>query len=277
MILDIDLAELKVITDVIKENHQYDFTDYAASSFKRRVLRAVELFKLKNIDELLLKIRSDKNFVDTLVNEITVNTTEMFRDPSFWRKLKEEIVPLITRNDRVRIWHAACSSGEEVYSMAIILQEMGLLDKCMITATDINDQVIDVAKKGIYPFRNLDVHESNYQRFSATTNNLSKYYTKINSDTVQFNPELIKNVTFKRHDLTKGEAFSKFDLILCRNVLIYFNFNLQNSVLNLFAESLYIKSYLAIGSKESIAWCESANLFKTVNAEEKIYQKQGIL
>ncbi len=272
---DQETAEYKKLIIVLKTKFNYSFENYALESFKRRVNRILFINKLDSITKLIEKLLLEKDFAEVVVKEITVNTTEMFRDPSFWRKLKTDIIPLIAKNEKIRIWHAACSSGEEVYSMAIVLKELDLLDRCSIIATDINDLVLEKAKQGIYSKKNMENNDSNYQRFTESTNSLSKYYSNHSPDFIKMNPELIKNITFKKHDLTTNVGISKYDLILCRNVMIYFNYNLQNSILKLFAESLFVKSYLAIGSKETIAWCDAAKLYVTFNAEEKIYQKIG--
>lgn len=272
MIEDIELRQLKNLISHIKEKFNYDFSDYAMSSFKRRIIRILELFGFESVDALIEKLNSDKAFVETLVKEITVNTTEMFRDPSFWRKLRDEIMTEVNAVNKIRIWHAACSSGEEVYSMCIMLKELDLWDKCQLVASDLNDDVLDAAKKGIYFSRNMEVNEANYQRYEGKKK-LSDYYTRLNQELVQFDPRLIENVNFYKYDLVKSAPFSKFDIILCRNVMIYFNIELQNRVVELFDSSLFKGGYLAVGSKETIAWCNAAKNFSTISAEEKIYKK----
>ncbi len=268
---DIDLNAIKEISGVLKSSWNYDFSEYATTSFMRRISRAKEIFRIGSNAELIVKIKSDKNFTEELVREITVNTTEMFRDPSFWRKLREDILPELAKLSTIRIWHAACSSGEEVYTMAILLNEMGISNYSII-ATDINDEVIEKAKSGLYLNRNMELNTQNYNRFLGGVD-FKKYYNHFSVDVVKMNPDLLRNVHFRKHDLVIGTPFSKFDLVLCRNVMIYFNMSLQNKVLSLIEQSLFSGSYLAIGSKESIAWCAASNHFKTISAEEKIYQK----
>ena len=196
----------------------------------------------------------------------------MFRDPSFWRILRDDIIPNILLNHKnINIWHAGCSSGEEVLSMAILLKEMDILDKARIIATDVDRVILDKAKKATYPLKNMELNEKNYIRFQGTES-LSNYYTIHNNHAVM-DPSLIQNVSFREHDLVRGGVFNKFDLVLCRNVMIYFNQNLQNEVLKKLHECLFKYSYLVIGSKESLIWCEIANKFIVVNNEEKIYKK----
>lgn len=269
--LDIDIADLKRISELIYQKYNYDFRNYAMSSFKRRVLRIMELKKL-TVDSLLKRLTDTPTFVNEFLDELTVNVTEMFRDPSFWRVMREEILPSIMLNHKqFKIWHAGCSSGEEVMSMCIMLKEMGVLQDVTLIATDLDLNILEKAKAGVYPIKNMELNEKNYIRFQGT-GNFKDYYREENGNAV-FNKDLLMNVSFRRHDLVLGDIFNKFDLILCRNVMIYFNQTLQNEVLKKFHESLFKYGYLAIGSKESLIWCDYANRFIVVNNEEKIYKK----
>lgn len=268
---EIDIADLRKINDLILTRYGYDFRNYAMSSYKRRVLRILELKNL-NIEGLLRKLSDNKIFFEEYLDELTVNVTEMFRDPSFWRILREDIIPAILLNHKqFKIWHAGCSSGEEVVSMCIVLQEMGILDDVQIIATDLDAQILDKAKLASYPTKNMELNEKNYIRFQGMKS-VKEYYKEENGRAV-FNKDLFRNVSFRKHDLVTGEVFNKFDLILCRNVMIYFNQTLQNEVLKKFHESLFKYGYLAIGSKESLIWCDVANKFIVVNNEEKVYKK----
>jgi chemotaxis protein methyltransferase CheR len=269
--LDIDIADLKRISELIYQKHNYDFRNYAMSSFKRRVLRIMELKKL-SVEALLKKLTESPAFINEFLDELTVNVTEMFRDPSFWRIMREEIIPAIMLNHKqFKIWHAGCSSGEEVLSMCIMLKEMGILHDVTIIATDLDVNILDRAKTITYPIKNMELNEKNYIRFQGT-GNFKNYFREENGNAV-FHKELLMNVSFRRHDLVLGDLFNKFDLILCRNVMIYFNQALQNEVLKKFHESLFKYGYLAIGSKESLIWCDYASRFIVVNNEEKIYKK----
>lgn len=271
MIQDIDIADLKRISDLIYSRHGYDFRNYAMSSFKRRILRILEL-KGTTIEGLIRKLTEQPGFMEEFLDELTVNVTEMFRDPSFWRVMRDEIIPGILLNHKeFKIWHAGCSSGEEVFSMAILLEEMGILQNVQLIATDLDVGILEKAKAGTYPLKNMELNEKNYIRFEGKKS-LKDYYREENGKAV-FNRELMRTVSFRKHDLVMGEIFNKFDLILCRNVMIYFNQNLQNEVLKKFHESLFRYGYLAIGSKESLIWCDIANKFIVVNNEEKVYKK----
>ncbi len=270
--LDIDIADLRRLTALVKTHYGMDFGDYAMSSFRRRVSRIIELERLGGVEVLIRKLETTPAYFHTFVSEITVNVTEMFRDPSFWRVLRDEVIPSVLLNqDKINIWHAGCSSGEEVFSMAILLEEMGLLDRARIFATDLDREIIQRARSGQYSLKNMELNSKNYLRFQGART-LEDYYT-VRNQTAVLRPDLLRTVMFREHDLVAGEAFSKFELILCRNVMIYFNQQLQNQVLKLFHGSLHKFGYLAIGSKESLIWCDYANRFLAVNNEEKIYKK----
>jgi chemotaxis protein methyltransferase CheR len=269
---DIDIAELQKLTSFIKEKFGYDFRDYAMSSFKRRIRRIIELYKFKSVDAVIEKLTKTPGFFDEFVSEITVNVTEMFRDPTFWQVLRDHIVPNILLNhNKINIWHAGCSSGEEVFSTLIMLQEMGVLSKSKVVATDIDTAIIERAKRGAINTKNMELNAKNYERYEGKAK-LEDYFTKEGGMSV-LDRGLLEQVRFRKHDLVLGEVFSKFDLILCRNVMIYFNQQLQNTVLYKLHESLFKYGYLAIGSKESLIWCDIANKFIVVNNEEKVYKK----
>ncbi len=271
VIQDIDIADLKRITELIHTKYGYDFRNYAMSSFKRRIIRILELKNL-SIEGLIKKLTESPAFINEFLDELTVNVTEMFRDPGFWRVMRDEIIPGILLNHKnFKIWHAGCSSGEEVLSMAIVLREMGIHNDVQLYATDLDVNILEKAKQAIYPIKNMELNEKNYIRYEGKWS-LRDYYKEENGKAM-FDKNLFANVTFRKHDLVMGEIFNKFDLILCRNVMIYFNQTLQNEVLKKFHESLFKYGYLAIGSKESLIWCDVANRFLVVNNEEKVYKK----
>ncbi len=269
---EIHIVDIRKLTETIKSKYGYDFTNYAMSSFKRRVQRILELHNFNSVDALTKRIADDSTFFEEFINEITVNVTEMFRDPSFWRELRDKIIPNILLNhQKVSIWHAGCSSGEEVYSMAILLKEMDILESSKIIATDIDEDILNKAKGGVYAQKNMEINEKNYVRFRGN-NELNKYF-EVKNGLAYMDKSLVKDVSFRKHDLVNGIVFSKFDIVLCRNVMIYFNQTLQNDVLKKLHESIFKYGYLAIGTKESLIWCEIANKFIVVNNEEKIYKK----
>jgi len=273
MIEDLDSLSLKAFVETVKEKHGYDFSNYATSSLKRRILRILNTFNYNSLEELTKKVAADSNYFKEILAEITVNVTELFRDPSLWRELRDKIFPSIfTANQDIKIWHAGCSSGEEVYSICILLHEIGCLDRVKIVATDIDHVIIEKARSGKFLYKNMeDVGDKNYIRYEGKKK-LSDYYTT-NGIYVQMDKNLLRNVVFKEHNLVENESPGKFDMIFCRNVMIYFNQFLQNEVLNMFHRSLFSYGYLTIGSKESIIWCDVINKFITISREEKIYNK----
>jgi chemotaxis protein methyltransferase CheR len=268
--MDVGISDLKKITQAIKDKYEYDFSNYAMSSFKRRIFRILEL---KNIspDELVNKISNNSFTKEEFLHEVTVNVTEMFRDPSFWKTIKTIVPAALQNREKIRIWHAGCSSGEEVYSMLILLKEMNLLDRAEIVASDIDKSILGKAKEGKISRKTMDINRNNYLSFSGDKG-IDKYF-KEDKDFFYFDKSMLNQVSFREIDLVRTVPFSKFDIILCRNVLIYFNQVLQNNVLSLFSNCLFSGGYMAIGAKESISWCEVANKFNPANQEEKIYTK----
>lgn len=269
--IDIDIQDIRKLVNAVKTKYGFDFGEYALSSFKRRLVRVLDLYKFKDMTELINKVSFDKVFYEKFLKEITVNTTEMFRDPSMWKKFRESVIPELAKLPSIRIWHSACSSGEEVYSMAILMKEAGLLDKTKFLASDINEDVIATARSGKYPVRNMPLHSDNYDK-SGGPKKLTDYY-KVIGDYAYMDLSLLHNVQFKKFDLVLGQQDMKFDLILCRNVLIYFNLPLQDKIVGMFSSVMPIGGFLAVGSKETIAWCKSVTNYSTFSFEEKIYRK----
>lgn len=267
MLNDEDIAFL---LDEVLMLYGYDFTHYAHASLKRRVTRLFILDRFTSFAEFLYQIRTDAGYFQRFVEEMTVNVTEMFRDPPFYQALREEVLPRIAANPHIRIWHAGCSTGEEVYSMAILLKEAGLLHKTLIYATDINPTVLDKLSHGIFPLSQMKEYSENY-RNSGGKEDFSKYYTA-HYESVKFNEELGKKVIFSTHNLVSDSSFNEFHVILCRNVLIYFNKELQERVLRVFDESLARLGYLCLGSKETIKFADIYPKYELVH-KEKIWKK----
>lgn len=267
---ELDLAELKALAEAVLAKYGYDFSNYAQSSFKRRIMMVLKKNGLKSVPHLIERI-GEQAFFEQFLLDITVNTTEMFRDPTFFRALREQILPILATRPEFNIWHAACSTGEEVISTAILLREEGLLHRARIYATDINHVVLKRAAEARFPARNLDLFQANYAA-TAPKGQLSDYYKNVDSD-LAFDKGLLQNVRFKHHDLATDDHFFKFDLVLCRNVMIYFNQQLQNRVFELLHTSLFLGGFLALGAKESMIWCRIADKFEAVNEAEKIYRK----
>jgi len=269
--IDIELSELERLTEAILTKYGYDFSDYAMSSFKRRIIMVLKKHAIRTVEQLIKKLLHDASFFDQFILDVTVNTTEMYRDPSFWRVLRHQILPILNTRPEFNIWHAACSTGEEVVSMASVLREEGMLQRAKIYATDINHVVLKKAQELRYPVRNQEISLQNYAQTDPKAR-LEDYYELKDGEMV-FDKSLIENIKFKHHDLAIDHHFFKFDLILCRNVMIYFNQKLQNRVFELLHNSLFLGGFVALGAKESLIWCKIADKFEAVNDAEKIYKK----
>lgn len=263
--------EIALLLNDLLEVHGYDFSDYAMASLKRRINRLFVLDRFPSFAEFRYRIRSDKSYLKRVVEEITVNVTEMFRDPAFYKTLRQEIIPVLATHPFIRIWHAGCSTGEEVYSMAIILQEANLLHKTLIYATDINPGVLEKAGKGIFPLGQMKQYSENYI-LSGGQKDFSGYYTA-KYDLAKFDERLRHKMIFATHNLVSDRSFNEFQLVLCRNVLIYFDKELQDKVFHLFDESLEKFGFLALGSKETMKFSSVGKKFKQIPNKEKIWRK----
>ncbi len=261
---------LKGLLDEILSRYGYDFTDYSKASLKRRINRLYIIDRFKSFAEFQYKIYNNPDYLKRFVEEITVNVTEMFRDARFYQTLRNEIIPKLGTYPFIKIWHAGCSTGEEVYSMAILLKEANLYHKSIIYATDINPDVIANAKKGIFPLAQMKSYSENYL-LSGGYNDFSSYYLA-NYNMAKFHDSLKEKVVFATHNLVSDSSFNEFQLILCRNVLIYFDQHLQHKVFDLFDKSLENLGYLALGSKETLRFSSIFSKYKQVN-KEKIWRK----
>lgn len=261
--------ELDLLITEVYHYHGYDFGGYSRASFRRRVERICQLDRL-SFGELLSVIRTDSVYFNRVLQEITVNVTEMFRDPLFYKVLRTEILPTLRSKPFIRIWHAGCSTGEEVYSMAILLQEEGLLGKSLIYATDLNQSVLETARKGVFPLRLMKEYAENY-RNSGGKEDFSQYYTA-NYGLALFDESFSKKMIFSQHNLVSDRSFNEFDLILCRNVMIYFDKELQDHALQLFDDSLATLGYLALGTKETLKFTTVQKKYQQFR-KEKIWKK----
>ncbi|MCG9791376.1 CheR family methyltransferase [Flavobacterium algicola] len=266
----IEDIELEMLINVVYEYYGFDFGSYSKASLKRRVDRVYHLDGFRNFHDFLAKVRSDAEYYKRMVEEITVNVTEMFRDPLFYSVLRKEILPILGTKPFIRIWHAGCATGEEVYSIAILLKEANLLHKSLIYATDINELVLNSAKKGVFPLRMMKQYSENYL-VSEGKEDFSTYYTA-NYGIAKFNEELSEKMVFSQHNLVSDSSFNEFDLILCRNVLIYFDKDLQERALQLFDDSLPKLGFLVLGAKETIKYSELKSKYVQFE-KEKIWRK----
>jgi chemotaxis protein methyltransferase CheR len=252
--------QVKIIVEDVFELYGYDFSNYSNASLKRRLVRLYTIDKFPSFAEFRYKIRNDSHYLKRFVEEITVNVTEMFRDPYFYKELRTTILPLLGAKPFIRIWHAGCSTGEEVYSMIILLKELNLLEKSLLYATDLNPSVVDRAKKGMFGLNQMKLYSENYMQ-SGGIYDFSSYYTA-NYGQAKFKDFLSEKIIFSTHNLVSDSSFNEFDLILCRNVLIYFDKDLQERVFNLFDESLSISGFLALGSKETLSFSNIRSKYK---------------
>ena len=268
---DLEHLEIELLLEGVYRHYGFDFRSYAYASIRRRLWKRVEGESLRTISELQALILHDPDAMERLLLDLSVNVTAMFRDPGFYREFREQVVPLLRTYPFIRIWHAGCSTGEEVFSMAILLEEEGLYDRTRLYATDINDVVLQRAKQGIFPLERMQEYTDNYIK-AAGTRSFSEYYTA-KYDGALFSPTLTRNVVFSQHNLVTDRSFSEFHVIFCRNVLIYFDKTLQNRVHRLFYESLVMFGVLALGSKESLKFSQFEPCYEKLSPTEKLYKK----
>lgn len=264
--------EIRLLLEGIYLKYGYDFRDYSQAHMKRRILHRLSLSDLGSISEMQHRVISDRCFFNVLLNDFSINVTEMFRDPLFYSTFRREVIPVLKTYPRIRVWHAGCSSGEEVYSMAILLKEEGLYDRAQIYATDFNRRVLDRARQAIYPIEEVKRYTHNYQQAGGLASFSDYYIAGYNA--VIFDKDLQEKVVFADHNLVTDSVFGEMHVIICRNVLIYFNRELQNKVLKLFYESLGEEGFLGIGIKESLRFTEVADKFTVISDKMKIYQRK---
>ncbi|HEY0246459.1 MAG TPA: protein-glutamate O-methyltransferase CheR [Mucilaginibacter sp.] len=268
----ITAKQLDEVIDLIKKIYGFDFSGYTKASLKRRVTRIMMLKKLEFYDLKHILVNNNQ-FFQGFLEEVTVNVTEMFRDPSFYKALNHQVIPYLSTYQHVKIWCAGCSSGEEVYSLAILMKEAGLSKKSFIYGTDINTEVLKEARKGIYSLRKVKSYAENYL-FSGLDGSITDHFT-ILYDAATIHNELKHNTLFSVHNLISDDVFNEFQLISCRNVFIYFEITLQEKILELFYNSLCPHGFLCLGSKETIRSDFFKKKFKAINQKENIYQKIG--
>jgi len=267
----IDL-EIKLLLEGVYQVYGYDFRDYSEASLRRRLLHWLSDSGFETLSQAQSVLLRNRALFDTLLRGITVNVSEMFRDATFFKAIREQVVPHLKTYPFVKIWHAGCSTGEEAYSMAILLLEEGMQGRFRIYATDINDAVIRSAQEGIYPLKVLQNFTRNYQR-SGGTGSFSDYYTA-RYDYAILSPSLRENIVFAAHNLTADAAFGEMNLILCRNVMIYFKPLLKEQVLELFDSSLVPGGFLCVGSKESLDNRKISSRYEEIMTRTQIYRKR---
>jgi chemotaxis protein methyltransferase CheR len=268
---DVEELELQLLLEAIFRRYGFDFREYAAASLRRRIWRRVHAEGLDTISGLTERLLHDPDAMERLLLDLSINVTAMFRDPSFYVALRERLVPMLRTYPFTRLWVAGCSTGEEVYSLAILLHEEGMYERTRIYATDINDQVVERARTGLFPLAKMRDYTQNYIR-AGGTRAFSEYYVA-GYDAAEFHRSLIENVVFAQHNLVSDGSFNEFQAIMCRNVMIYFDKSLQNQVHRLFYDSLARFGVLALGHKESIRFSPFADRYETLDDREKLYRK----
>nr|WP_296948701.1 CheR family methyltransferase [uncultured Massilia sp.] len=262
-----------MLVEAVYLKYNYDFRDYTGASQKRRVLAAMKAMDCETISSLQARVMHDPAAFAQLLQYLTIPVTEMFRDPEYYLALRQQVVPFLKTYPSLKVWVAGCSTGEEVYSLAILLHEEGLLERSLIYATDINPASLDAARRGVMPLDRMRLYTENYQK-SGGLRAFSDYYTAAYGGAL-FERFLVENVTFADHSLATDSVFAETHLISCRNVMIYFNRRLQNRVLGLFHESLCHRGFLGLGSKESIDFSSYAERFESLARRERIFRKVG--
>jgi len=269
--IQLEKIEINLLLEGIYQRYGFDFRNYVYSSIRRRIWHRLRIENLSCISALTEKILHDQTAMERLFADFCIHVTEMFRDPSYFLTFRTKILPLLKDKDIIRIWHAGCASGEEVFSMAILLCEEGLYDKAMIYATDLSDNVINKAKQGVFPLSRMKLYTQNYIK-SGGTRCFSDYYKVVENSAI-FVPCLINKVIYAQHNLASDGSFNEFDVIICRNVLIYFDRTLQEKVHQLFYDSLSIQGFLGLGNKETIDFSDLAHCYDNVAIKDKIYRK----
>jgi len=264
--------EIRLLIEALFQKYGFDFRNYSQAHLKRRIMNRFQISGLNSITEMTHKAIYDSTFTDQLLMDLSITVTEMFRDPSFYKALRQSVIPVLRTYPHVKIWHAGCASGEEVYSMAIILKEEGLLHKTQIYATDFNPLIIRHAKRAQYLFSRIKEFTVSYQK-AGGKRSFSDYYTA-NDETATLNDSLKKNIVFANHNLVTDSVFAEMNLVVCRNVLIYFDKQLQERVIELFMESLPGGGFLCLGSKENLQFSSHFNAFEPVIDKERIYIKK---
>ncbi len=268
----LERVEIELLLEGIYRHYGHDFRQYAFSSLRRRLKKTLEGEGLVTFSALQDRVLHDPHAMDRMLTSMAVNVTGMFRDPTFFKQLRKTIVPILRTYPFVRIWHAGCASGEEVYALAILLEEEGLYERSRIYATDMNADALDRAKSGIFPLSRMREYTASYLA-AGGTRSFSEYYTA-KYDAALFDPRLKRNVLFAQHNLATDKSFSEFNLILCRNVMIYFDRTLKGRVLQLFGDSLAPLGVLCLGRRETLRFTNVEDQYEEFDAKERIYRRK---
>jgi chemotaxis protein methyltransferase CheR len=268
---ELQKVEINLLLEGLYQMYGYDFRGYVRSSISRRIMHRMGVEKLPTITALLEKVLHEQGFLERLLNDLSIQMTEMYRDPSFFAAFRSEVVPLLRDLPEIRIWHAGCATGEEVYSTAILMLEEGLAEKTRIYATDMNEKAVIAAKKGAFPLKKMQQYTKNYLK-AGGKKAFSEYYLT-DHQFAYFNQNLNENLIFAQHNLVTDSSFNEFHVVLCRNVMIYFDTVLQQKVHTLIYNSLADGGFIGLGSKESMLCLPKSMQYEEFNLNERIYQK----
>ncbi|MFN3653539.1 MAG: CheR family methyltransferase [Armatimonadota bacterium] len=268
---ELENLEIQLLLESVYQHYGYDFREYASASLKRRIAAFMTVERISTVSRLQECLLHDRACMERFLIKVSVSVTSMFRDPEFFRLIRETIVPTLRTYPFLRIWHAGCSTGEEVYSMAILLQEEGLYDRCRIYATDMNEAVLQRAREGIFPLECMQEYATNYRQ-AGGKESFSSYYTAGYGNAI-FRSSLRSNVVFSQHNLATDRSFNEFNMILCRNVLIYFKKSLQLRVHNLLYDSLAMWGILGLGSKETLQFTPHEQDFQQIESGSRLYRR----
>lgn len=271
---DVERIEVDLVLDAIARRYGYDFRNYARASLRRRLRHRLSECGGSRLSELIPRLLHDPDCFAALLGDLSITVTEMFRDPPFYRALREHVVPVLRTYPFIKIWHPGCATGEEIYSMKILLHEEGLGNRLLIYATDFNTGSLERAREAIFPADRMAAYAANYARAGGKAK-LSDYYTE-RFGSVKLRQWLLENVTFARHNLVADGVFGEMNVIVCRNVLIYFDRTLQDRVLNLFLDSLCHRGFLCLGSRETLEFSSVRDRFQPVAGRERIYRAVAI-
>jgi chemotaxis protein methyltransferase CheR len=269
---EIEELEIRLFFEAMAMRHGYDFRHYAKASMKRRLLSFAQSLGCREIGTLIPRLLREEDFLAQALAHLSVPVTEMFRDPSVFLALRRDVLPLLDSYPRITIWQPGCATGEEPYSLAIMLKEEGLLHKVQIYATDINDEALAKAEEGIYPARNLAAYARNYEQAGGKGSLTDYFHTAYNFSKI--NEDIREKIVFAHHNLVVDGVFCEVNLVICRNVLIYFDRTLQNRVLSLFHECLVRGGYLCLGNRESLRFTDVSDRFRNIDKIHRIFRKQ---
>ena len=268
---DLEAIEVELLLEGINRRYSFDFRGYAAGSLRRRLWRRARAEGVATLSALQERILRDPDAMERLLVDLSINVTSMFRDPSFYRAFRDKVVPILRTYPFIRVWNAGCSTGEETYSLSIVFREAGLSDRIRIYATDINDAVLEQARSGAFPLDRMRDYTENYLR-AGGEEEFSRYYSA-DGEMARFDPALMERVVFAQHNLVSDQAFNMFNMIVCRNVMIYFGKSLQDRVHELFYESLETFGVLGLGHKESIKFTPHEDCYEDLDPDERLYRK----